>query len=194
LERVTVDKMPPRILTPAESRLIYKATRTVMRPYVVLGLYVGLRPEEITRLDWSHIDLEAGTVRATGKRRTRLVTMEPLAVKLLREHPLKKGPVAPCNSVIDRWRVKIRKLLGLDRWPQDLLRHTAASYLLALIQDAGKVATRLGNSVKVLNGHYLNVIKADDCAEFWSLHAERLTVEEIDYWQDFALHYAKTAL
>jgi hypothetical protein len=56
------------------------------------------------------------------------------------------------------------------------------------------VATRLGNSVKVLNGHYLNVIKADDCAEFWSLHAERLTVEEIDYWQDFALHYAKTAL
>lgn len=98
-----------------------------MRPYVILGIYGGLRPEEITRLDWSQINLDAGTVRVTGKRRTRLVTLEPIAVKLLGEHPLKSGPVAPSNSTVDRWRGRAKKLLKLDKWPQDLLRHTAAS-------------------------------------------------------------------
>lgn len=167
LERITVDKPAPLILTPAQSHLLLSAAPVVMRPYIVLGLFAGLRPEEITRLDWSHIDLNAGTVLALGKRRRRLVTLEPLAVTHLAKHPLRIGPVAPSNSTIDRWRVTARSLLGLPRWPQDLLRHTAASYLLALLKDAGKVATRLGNSVRVLQVHYLNPVTDQDCAEFW---------------------------
>jgi len=168
VERVTVDRKPPFILTPAQSRTLYAATPVVMRPYVVLGLYGGLRPEEIPRLDWSNLDLAAGTVLVTGKRRTRRVTLEPIAVKLLLEHPLRCGPVCPSNSTVDRWRGRAKALLGLKQWPQDLLRHTAASYLLTLQQDAGKVATRLGNSVKVLNAHYLNPPAAEASAEFWT--------------------------
>ena len=171
VERVTVDRKPPVILTPCQSRELLAATSTVMRPYVILGMYGGLRPEEIPKLDWSQINLDAATVVATGKRRRRLVTLEPIAVKLLREHPLKSGPVCPSNSTVDRWRAKAKAVLGLAEWPQDLLRHTAASYLLTLIQDAGKVATRIGNSVKVLNAHYLNPPSATDCAAFWQLES-----------------------
>ena len=60
IERVTVDPKPPLILTPGQSRALLAATPTVMKPYVVLGMFAGIRPEEITRLDWSQINLAAG--------------------------------------------------------------------------------------------------------------------------------------
>jgi integrase len=167
IERVTVDRKPPLILTPAQSRALLAATPTVMKPYVVLGMFAGIRPEEITRLDWSQISLDAGTVAVDGKtRRRRTVTLEPVAVAALKNHPLRHGAVTPSNSTVDRWRNKARLVLGFPRWPQDLLRHTAASYLLALHQDAAKVALRLGNSEKILMSHYYSPVNGD-CGHFW---------------------------
>ncbi|MBI5802071.1 MAG: phage integrase SAM-like domain-containing protein, partial [Verrucomicrobia bacterium] len=51
LDRVTVDKKPPQILSPAQSQQLLAQCPTVMRPYVVLGMFAGIRPEEIERLD-----------------------------------------------------------------------------------------------------------------------------------------------
>ena len=176
VERVTVDRKPPVILTPQQARTLYAATPTVMRPYLVLGMFAGLRPEEIERLDWKEIDLKTRTVTVDGKtRRRRIVTLEPKAVALLESHPLKKGAVAPSNSTIDRWRKTSRKLLGLARWPQDLLRHTAGSFLVALLKDAPAVALRLGNSEKVLMSHYVVPVSATDCAAFWECVTELRT-------------------
>jgi integrase len=184
LERITVDQKAPLILTPAQSRELLAASPSVMRPYIVLGMFAGIRPEEITRLDWSQINLETKSVSVQGKtRRRRVVTLEPIAVTHLAKHPLQKGPVAPSNSTVDRWRKKSVTLLGLDQWPQDLLRHTAASYLLALHQNAAKVALRLGNSEKVLMSHYYEPITARDCAEFWSgrpIELATLTKAEVE--------------
>ncbi|MEQ2008517.1 MAG: phage integrase SAM-like domain-containing protein [Limisphaerales bacterium] len=94
LDRVTVDKPPPFILSPAQSQLLLKQCPTVMRPYLVLGMFAGVRPEEIERLDWSQIDLEAGTAFVDGKTRRRLVSLEPVAVRELLKHPLRTGSVA----------------------------------------------------------------------------------------------------
>lgn len=170
LDRVTVDKKPPFILSPAQSQELLKVTPTVMRPYLVLGMFAGVRPEEIERLDWAQIDLEAGTAFVDGKtRQRRLVKLEPVAVTELRKHPLRSGPVAPSSSTISRWRKQARRVLGLSSWPQDLLRHTAASYLLALHGDAGKVATMLGNSSGVLLNHYHEPVRNGDCGHFWAV-------------------------
>ena len=171
IEPVTCDRKPPRIVTPEQSRQLLAAAPVVMRPYIILGMFAGIRPEELTRLDWSHINLETGTVnidfpKVRGRRR--IVPLDPLAVTLLRSHPLQRGAVSPCRASISRWRFRARKLLGLDKWPQDLFRHTAASYLLAKHQDAGKVALWLGNSVKVLMSHYIVPVSATDCEEFWN--------------------------
>lgn len=168
LDRVTIDQKPPAILTPAQSRELLAACPTVMRPYLVLGMFAGIRPEEIERMEWAQIDLDAATARVEGKtRRRRLVPLHPRAVAELRKHPLRTGQVAPSSATIARWRGKARRVLGLERWPQDLLRHTAASYLLALHRDAGKVATMLGNSSDVLLSHYHEPVKNGDCGHFW---------------------------
>lgn len=77
--------------------------------------------------------------------------------------------LAPHYSRVRRWKDVARNNIGFDRWPQDLLRHTAASYLLALYGDAGKVAARLGNSSSVLLSHYHQPVTQADCEKFWSL-------------------------
>lgn len=172
IEPVTCDRKPPCIVTPCQSRKLLAAAPVVMRPYIVLGMFAGIRPEELTRLNWSHINLETATVnidfpKVRGRRR--IVPLDPLAVTLLKQHPLPRGAVAPCRATICRWRKRARALLGLDKWPQDLFRHTAASYLLAKHQDAAKVALWLGNSVKVLMSHYIVPVSANDCEAFWNL-------------------------
>ena len=77
--------------------------------------------------------------------------------------------LAPHYSSVRRWKEVARHTIGFDRWPQDLLRHTAASFLLALYGDAGKVAARLGNSSSVLQSHYHEPVTQAECEKFWPL-------------------------
>lgn len=171
VESVICDRKPPAIVTPGQSRELLAAAPVVMRPYLILGMFAGIRPEELTRLDWSHINLETATVnidfpKVRGQRR--IVPLDALAVEFLRRHPLQRGAVTPSNSTVDRWRKRARRQLGFARWPQDLFRHTAASYLLAKHEDAAKVAMRLGNSVKILMSHYIVPVSKTDCDFFWA--------------------------
>ena len=61
------------------------------------------------------------------------------------------------------------RLLGFETWPQDCLRHTAASFMIAQHRDAGFVADCLGNSPGILLRHYRELVSAEDCAAFWSI-------------------------
>jgi integrase/recombinase XerD len=168
IDKITVDKPIPTILTVEESRTLYKTCPASCRPYLVLAMFAGIRPDEVMRLDWRDIDLETKTVQVDGKtRRRRHVPLEPIAAALLALHPEKKGTVAPSASTVRRWKRTARHILGLKNWPHDVLRHTAASYLIALYDDAGKVAMRLGNSVGILLTHYHKPVSKDACARFW---------------------------
>ena len=122
------------------------------------------------RLDWQEVNLETKTVFVDGKtRRRRIVPLEPPALAWLAAHPLRSGPVAPSAATLARWKGRARAALGLARFPQDLLRHTAASYLLARHEDAGKVALLLGNSEKVLLTHYHQPVTSSAAQAFWAL-------------------------
>lgn len=171
LERISVDRQAPLVLSPAQSQLLLSITPTVMRPYVILGMFAGIRPAELLQLRWSDVDLVTFTVKVNvaKTRRRRIVPLHARAVKLLAEHPLKAGPVAPSYATVRRFNRKACAVLGLEHWPQDLLRHTAASYLLALHGDAGKVATMLGNSSSVLLSHYHQPVRNGDCGHFWEV-------------------------
>jgi integrase len=171
IERVSVDRKPPAILTPAQADLLLRVVPNICRPYLILGIFAGIRPEEIMRLDWHAVDLETKTVRVDGKtRRRRIVDLEPKAVALLANFPLRTGPIAPHLTTLRRFKTKARAALGLKRFPQDLLRHTFASYALALHGDAGKVSTQMGNSSAVLLSHYHEPVTKADCAFFWDLN------------------------
>lgn len=170
VDRVSVDRNPPKILTPAQADLLLKIVPEMCRAYLICCLFVGIRPEETMRLDWSSVDLETKTIRVDGKtRQRRIVKLEPRASALLAACALRKGALTPSLATVCRFKAKMRAALGLAKFPQDLLRHTAASYLLALHGDAGKVATSLGNSSKVMLSHYHEPVNAADCALFWAV-------------------------
>lgn len=171
LERIKVEHTAPIILTPEQAVKLLKITPDKFRPYVVLGMFAGIRPEELLKLTWEDVCLETKTVRVNlaKTRRRRIVPLEPCAVSLLAACPSKVGSIAPANVTVRRFKRMAAEALGFPNWPHDLLRHTAASYLLALLGDAGKVAARLGNSSSILLTHYHQPVTKLDCEKFWQL-------------------------
>ena len=57
-------------------------------------------------------------------------------------------------------------------WHQDLVRHTAASMMLARDRDAGKVAEQLGHSPDILLRHYRELVSAEAVARYWMVSPE----------------------
>lgn len=173
LERPAVDRKPPRILSPMEAFIMLTGAQkreASILGYIVVGLYAGVRPHEMGRLTWADIDLEKRVVRidaaASKVRFRRVVPLHEKAVHWLKACDQSK-PFAPGTR-----RKKLRRLAAFmhwERWPHDLLRHTAASYLLALHRDPGKVSFMLGNSPQVLLQHYQELVSTEDCAAFWAL-------------------------
>jgi len=145
---------------------------------LALCLLAGLRPDETVRvsgrgLTWSNIDLDRGIVtidaQTTKTRLRRVVHLEASAVAWLRAAK-DAGSRLPLAAITRRRAVRYwRGVLNLDSWPQDTLRHTAASFLLAKHGDIGRVATELGNSPRILRQHYLELVSEEESAKFWNL-------------------------
>lgn len=69
--RSTRDDAEPAVLSLAQVRHLLSAAREFKNgklvPYVALSLFTGIRPTELARLSWEHVDLDAGTVTIGAK-------------------------------------------------------------------------------------------------------------------------------
>ena len=180
LELVTVERAAPRILSPMECRRALSFVRwNIPRfiPWMALALFAGIRPEEIDRLTWADVDLERGAVTinaaASKVRRRRVTPLTPAAVAWLRLG----GDLAIPYVSRRRYIRRVRNHLGLSVWPQDVLRHTAATYWLHEHGDAGKVALWLGNSARILLAHYRELVSEADAGAFWAIRPESSQME-----------------
>jgi integrase len=55
-------------------------------------------------------------------------------------------------------------------WPQDCLRHSFASYHLAMFESAEKTALQMGhNSTDMLFRHYRELVTKEQAEKFWAL-------------------------
>ncbi len=179
VEPVSIDRKAASILTPKQvikAILWARRRRPGFLGWLALSLFVGLRPEsEADLLGWDAIDLDRQRIRieaAQSKiRRHRLIDLSlcPPAVEWLRIAKALKSPLPLPYATRRRYLRGLRNFLGLKRWPQDILRHTAASNLLAHHQDAGKVAAFLGNSAGILLRDYKALIFKEDAAKFMGL-------------------------
>ena len=168
---VRIDHQPPRILTVDECRRLLALTREHHPQglaWVVLGLFAGIRPGELDRLWWRSVRIARGIVlidaEASKVRQRRIVPLEPVCVAWLRSCRGSRLPIP--HSTRRRMVRDLAKRMGWESWPADILRHTAASYLIAHHQDAGKVALWLGNSAPILMRHYREIVSRQ-AAEEW---------------------------
>ena len=178
VQGISVELTTPSTLSVTQSRDVLSAFRRHAPEglaWLVLGLFAGLRPTEAERMEWSDIDLDRAVVTvdaaASKVRRRRQVRLEPAAVEWLFVAKIRSQ--LPISAGVRRAACdRVRGILGWKEWPQDVLRHTAASQLVELRQDVAGVALQLGNSQSVLLTYYKDVVTPEDCAEFWKILPE----------------------
>ncbi|VGO17749.1 hypothetical protein PDESU_06351 [Pontiella desulfatans] len=140
------------------------AERSSLIPYMALAFFVGIRPNEITRLKWKDIDLQLDEIHVnadTSKTSTARIVHIPANLKkwLIPYRGDDDAPVFPySDTVLRSWRRAIFKDLDV-KYIQDGARHSFATYYLALntmddtIQELGHTDT------KMLFKHYRGLAK-----------------------------------
>jgi integrase len=167
--------LPPEIFTVDElSALLNAAVRRAadVVPMVAIGAFAGVREAEIKRLDWSEIDQKRGHIEIKSSKaksaRRRIVEIQPNLREWLRPYAEMTGHVVPANS-----RKKlglVRKTAKLARWPKNGLRHGYASYRLAAIHDAPRVASELGHtSPQMLYSIYRELVLPEEAKRYWQI-------------------------
>ncbi len=151
--------------------------------YVALGLFAGIRAAELRRLTWDKVKLTEGIIIVDGSvaktKSRRIIELHETARAWLTLCGKRSGPVVePVNF---RKRLdSLRKDAGLVKgWPDNALRHTAATYTYALSQDAVRVSAMLGNSPDVLHRHYRGLATKADAEKFFSLRPAGAVAEKI---------------
>jgi integrase len=173
IQRPTVKRKDPEILAVDQVENMLKGTIGQDRACAALGMFVGVRPEELPKLDWKHIDLERGIVRLppeiTKTNVGRILYLEPNAVAWLRTVRGKglifKGDASCLTS-------RLRLAAGLEKWPQNALRHTFATMHVTAFEDAGRTALMMHSkeNPKILFQHYFRSTLKEDALKFWQLY------------------------
>lgn len=166
-------------LSPAEAEALMRAAETGndLLPYHAIGLFAGVRPLELERLEWRHIDLVEGhieitsAVSKTGRRR--IIDIEPNLNAWLNRYIAKGGEttskVTPTTNLRSYLR-EIRAAAGLTKWTQDIMRHSYASYWLAQHGDINRLTLQMGHeNADMLWKHYHKASKRKDAALYWKI-------------------------
>lgn len=179
IERKTVT-VTVKTYTPAEMGKLLRAADRAWLPCLVLGAFCGLRPEEIAPegrnakvgLSWENILWDKRKVdvpAAVSKtRRRRFAPLTEAAEAFLSPYKKKKGMVAPRDQRFCHYLPRLTKAAGVE-WKADALRHSFASYRLALTKDLAALALEMGNSPAMIFRHYLDLKFEADAQLFFGL-------------------------
>jgi len=180
---------------PAEAFFILKNIEKRWKPYVAIGLFAGIRPQEILNLQWEDIKQDHIEVRASESKVgiRRIVPRVPALTAWLKTFRKKKGPIAPVfkggnmsrqqslgramrgvvavavkNAQVPK-ATKAQKELGSMKVIFDGLRHSFISYRLAIVKDFPQVAMEAGNSVEIIQRHYNKRATEKEASVFFGL-------------------------
>ena len=157
-------------LSPEEIKRLEAAAQQpehwAMRRSLHLLLYCGLRPQEVARLETTHIQPQQGRVivppRFSKTGGGRVVPLRNKG-KLRGVHP-----VIPRNWV-NRWR-SLRRAAGFTpgQWVPDVCRHTFASYHAAHFRNLPELQLEMGHrSADLLRTRYLNLPRVEEAKGYW---------------------------
>jgi integrase len=185
-------KMRREILTNAQVSALLKAVRETdfeLLPYHVLCIFAGIRPKEAERLSWGNINLVERFIEVPEEKSKTamrpIVDMEPLLVGWLKYYTShggqNKGPVTPVLNLRKRLRA-VRKVAGIERWPQDAPRRTYASCWLAIYNDVNRLNNLMGHtSPAMLWRHYHRAVTQKNAAAFWSIESPKVSGKTIRF-------------
>jgi integrase len=141
-------------------------------------MFAGIRQAELDRLTWGEVNLDQGTIAVPQSkskiRRGRTVPIEPVLKAWLDCSDTSSSQLGkPPRRLMERFR----KQLGF-RLPQNVLRHTYATYWQSRNQNYSTLADHLGNTEEVASRHYVRMVSKADAEQFWSLYPYSDTATE----------------
>jgi len=175
-DRVQLEEKPAGILTVEQcARLLEYSDKYGMAAYAVIGLFCGLRREELERLQWDAVKLSERIITVGADvaklRRQRHVTITDTAAVWLARIAKKRGPIVDPENFrkrFDEWRTAA----GIKRWPNNALRHTFGSIHLATFKDEVRTAHEMGNSADMVHRHYKALVTETGASRYWGLRRE----------------------
>lgn len=171
----------PAILSPAQAE--HLLTTAFKRPdlnlgaAVVLGLFCGIRTEELKRLKWDAVRLnEEHPLVVIGpeiakKRRIRNVPIPECAVAWLQAWP-RTGEMLTRSAHANDYQKRFKKLCREAKisWESNAMRHSFGSYDFALSGNSIETARKLGHKQddSVLFAHYRTLATKEQGAAYFS--------------------------
>jgi integrase len=162
------------IFRPEELQKVLQVACQDARPAIAIGAFAGLRTAEVLRLDWSEIDLDRGLIEVTARKaktaKRRLVKISPNLREWLELDRKAEGKIYSLG-----WRSYHEDAANAARfhsleWPQNGLRHSFASYHLALHQNAPALALEMGQtSPRMIFDHYREVVTPEEAEKYWAI-------------------------
>src|SRR4029450_9574808 len=141
-------------------------------PVLAIGLFAGLRPEEINKLRWEDLDFHEGTIRvnasAAKTRKKRFAEISDNLRAWLQPYAGRIGPIAPPN--LQKLRRATMKAAKIDKWTQDGVSTYVASAHYAFHRDPARTAVIMGHrDQNMLLTHYRDIMKPSEAARYWNL-------------------------
>jgi integrase len=184
IEKLKV-KVTVETYTPAQLEKLLTVVPTEWLPFIVLGAFCGLRPSEVApdqrgggwkpSLMWENILWDKKKVDVPAEvakdRRRRFPPLCKAALEFLSPWRRSKGQIQPAKHV-HLYTREWGKQAGCG-WKDDALRHSYASYRLALTKDIPALADEMGNSVDMIYRHYLERKHESEARAWFALRPRR---------------------
>ncbi len=145
-------------------------------PAVGLMLWAGVRPYEVTRLTWKHIDLsEKEIIIPASHSKTgggRHIDIYPSLYKILVKHRKENENEKICPKQWKKKWLRLRQSAGFAHWQKDVLRHTFASFHAKKFRNLPLLQCLMGHrDSELLRTRYINLkgISTRDAGKFWAM-------------------------
>jgi len=161
------------ILSPDQFHRIAELITEEFRPWLVLGCFAGMRPEEIAPghckksakrgLHCEEINFQFGVIHIAPEVSKvdfpRVIPMSDALRAWLEWAGIREGmtgPVCLKNPTRTGELARLGKLVFGGGWSKDICRHSYGSYRNAQLRTLAQVAEEMGTSVAMLHRHYHN--------------------------------------
>lgn len=191
IKRARVTRTPVTVLSPAQATALIESASFEFRPYFLIALFAGLRPQsEMLLLDWKDIDRKYGRIwvspsegKETGGR---FVPIEDNLAKWLEPYAgCKEGAVISSINFRRRFEASRKEADAwlkendledeatlTEEWGQDCTRHSYATYWGGKHGDIARCAFHLGHSEAVHRKHYHKPVLTPEAEAYWSIEPD----------------------
>jgi integrase len=162
-------------------RLLQACAAAGVQYYLVLGLFLGIRPNELLRLPARDVDIAGRIIRlktpVTKMSQRRVIELRAGEPEFEAAIAWLTGVAFPAQMTEDSLRGKLDKLKTLSgvEWVFDGLRRSACTYHVARHNDLVRTSYLMGHTtVRTLQQHYLGLATRAEADAFYAIRPQNV--------------------